>query len=592
MKIKSITDIRFLVVAIILSFFTGTLIEIGNRGATGSFFPISLSFFINILFISLFVFILFSALKLIWERERITSDEQLPKRLQHFFGSTRKSWIIRGLIIFLCWLPYMIMLFPGIIWFDTGQQISAFLGLPVWEHVGIAAGTIWDHHPFFDTYIFGLFALLGIKLGNLQIGLFILVILQNLAICATFAYLFGYLSSKFSVSKKLLATLFFCICLVPVLPILFCSLVKDTIHAVFFLPWMILYTEAVRSRLSAFTKPTFTIFFSALTLFSGLTTKTGAIIVVIATFSLIFTKTTTFRRSIGPLIATCYILTTSVIMPLVLYPILHIAPADTGQYFVLPLQMTGRWAKDHPGEATQEEINIINDFSIVPYSQMSERYSPFIADPVADFRLKNPELSADYLKVWLKQGIRHPKSYIDAFVALESSWFSIDRPYTETGVPTYSVYPHPPYENIDNRMDIPLTTDVNWSLLQDYVSPSTTARSSTVESLYSRFEHIPIVNILSYQSFWTWLIPMGCLLNILSRKRDKAHLFLLTFPYWLSLLSLYPGATAFYMRYMIGLIYIVPMLAVLLSPALERKDHLHFLPPRTHRRRNRSRAEN
>ena len=58
---------------------------------------------------------------------------------------------------------------------------------------------------------------------------------------------------------------------------------------------------------------------------------------------------------------------------------------------------------------------------------LAERYDPVAADPVKGFafyeRFTRQEYK-EYILVWVAQGVRHPDTYINALLAMESGWFS------------------------------------------------------------------------------------------------------------------------------------------------------------------------
>ena len=86
-------------------------------------------------------------------------DESVGKSskgfVKHFVGwfsfEHQKSWKSKmrdGMRIFMLWLPYILLLYPGIMYWDTGDQVAQFFGISVF---GQKPGQIWDHHPFFYT---------------------------------------------------------------------------------------------------------------------------------------------------------------------------------------------------------------------------------------------------------------------------------------------------------------------------------------------------------------------------------------------------------------------------------------------------------
>ena len=71
-------------------------------------------------------------------------ENKFVKTIGRIFDSKYSTiWI--AIIIFLCWLPFIIMLYPGTLANDTWGQLNQVLNL----HDG--AWTIGAHHPVFDT---------------------------------------------------------------------------------------------------------------------------------------------------------------------------------------------------------------------------------------------------------------------------------------------------------------------------------------------------------------------------------------------------------------------------------------------------------
>ena len=79
-----------------------------------------------------------------------------------------------GAIIYACWSPLLVLLFPGVIWWDTRQQLLQYNGLPN----ALSDGAITDHHPVLDTYLYGWFTDLGRALGSVDAGVYAFCLVQ------------------------------------------------------------------------------------------------------------------------------------------------------------------------------------------------------------------------------------------------------------------------------------------------------------------------------------------------------------------------------------------------------------------------------
>lgn len=190
-------------------------------------------------------------------------------------------------VMMLCWAPYAKLLHPGLIWYDTGDQIAQYFGYPALDQ---PAGVVSSHHPVLDTLIFGAAARAGETwLGGYQAGLSALIMAQAALMCVILSVSIVYLRHV-GAPLGAAACVFLFFALFPALPIFFMSLVKDSVHAVFFMPWLLMYVEACRSRLTALRSVPFAVGFALFGMLSALTTATGLYIVVLCVIGLPFLR--------------------------------------------------------------------------------------------------------------------------------------------------------------------------------------------------------------------------------------------------------------------------------------------------------------
>ena len=107
-----------------------------------------------------------------------------------------------------------------------------------------------------------------------------------------------------------------------------------------------------------------------------------------------------------------------------------IVPGGKREMLSIPFQMTARYVKEHPDDITEEESEVID--KMLYMETLAERYDPVSADPVKGFafyEIHNTSDYLDYIRVWFTQGCRHPGSYVNAFFAMESGWFSWTKYY-------------------------------------------------------------------------------------------------------------------------------------------------------------------
>lgn len=177
-------------------------------------------------------------------------------RFEHDF---RVNSLLRdALRMFVCWSPYIILMYPGILYWDTGDQLAQFFGMPVF---GQESGQIWDHHPFLDTYFYGSVIWLGHAIsGRYAVGLFMLSMLHAFLACLAASSMLTYFRKR-QLARKPLAVVTAVFCFFPVFPIMFSSIVKDTTNVIVFLIWLTMYLCLIDSRLARIAKPGYVVEF-------------------------------------------------------------------------------------------------------------------------------------------------------------------------------------------------------------------------------------------------------------------------------------------------------------------------------------------
>lgn len=80
--------------------------------------------------------------------------------------------------LFLCWLPYFLLLYPGTILWDTGTQLNQFFGYQ----------TLTNDSPYIQTFLIGFFVWIGSKIGSATLGVALYLLLQMLYMSLVAAY--------------------------------------------------------------------------------------------------------------------------------------------------------------------------------------------------------------------------------------------------------------------------------------------------------------------------------------------------------------------------------------------------------------------
>nr|WP_280924715.1 DUF6020 family protein [Bifidobacterium sp. ESL0745] len=412
-------------------------------------------------------------------------------------------------ILLCCWLPYIILLYPGVIHFDTGDQIAEYYGMPLY---GMNAGKIWDHHPFLDTYLYGWFASLGKALfDNYNIGMYIYALLQAVGFAFGIAWLLAYLG-KTNLNRRMLHGFAAFFCFFPVVSMCVMSIAKDTTSAMLFVPWAVMYCKLVDSKLELTRNPWFVAAFAIDGLLVALTKKLGLYIVVLCLLALVVGKfAAKFKAALVALAVVLFVIVDMAI-PKFAFQHINVVPGTPEAAFALPIQMMARAAHDHPDDISDADRAAVDNYLEYSWDKIGRDYDPWLAVPAIGWTVKGKVPISRFAKAWLDVGLRHPDSYVQGFFCLETGWMTFD---------AFSVSGQEIPKPVAVVM-LPMTTSdtaaYTYGVLQPHTPP--TEASETVKQLYRMVVDTPGINIPFFMALWTSVLP-GFVLYYLWRRRKE-----------------------------------------------------------------------
>ncbi len=369
-----------------------------------------------------------SLLVMRWFDNLIKNEKLFGEALSEY--DMKKNVIKTAGILFLCWLPYYILLFPGTGNGDTSRQIIMFFHERkdmLLDYSPNVADDVYitNMHPFFTTIIFGLFAKLGISVfGHIEVGVgiytFIQMTLYALVFGATLCY-FEKLGMKKGFKKVL--NIFVALC--PLFPLYSICMLKDTMFALTYLVLTLALFEIYRSKGEVLRKKSFVICLFADAMLFTLTKNQGVyFLIVILIVSMIVYR----RRFVGILVA--FGLPVIFFMGLwtpVILPAAKVAQGGKQEMLGALFQCTARYLVYYPEEVTEEEIKAID--GVLSYEEIPKLYSPQLQDPVK-FTFKQDSTSEDmknYFKAFFSMFKKHPLCYVDAIINNAFGFFDVSR---------------------------------------------------------------------------------------------------------------------------------------------------------------------
>ncbi|WP_418244665.1 hypothetical protein [Ellagibacter isourolithinifaciens] len=173
----------------------------------------------------------------------------VPKRLLAFACNHEKLTLFLALAI--AWLPYLVLFFPGIVMYDTTWELFQTQGSGALTmgraHLADTTAAFTDHKPLVHMLLIGLLFNLGKTICSQTLGIFLVTLLQYIAMAWSFAFLLKYCRTVSGLrGVQLVGLLFFA--LFPTFPMYAVSPFNDCIALAAFVVWAIYFAEAIRTK--------------------------------------------------------------------------------------------------------------------------------------------------------------------------------------------------------------------------------------------------------------------------------------------------------------------------------------------------------
>lgn len=348
-----------------------------------------------------------------------------------FFG--RHCLLVSAAVIALCWLPYLIIYFPGTLTWDGARSMNQF----------ITDAPLENHHPVLMNLLYAGLMTLGRTLYSDNLGLLLIVLLQYAACVAAFSLSVRQLVSMKAPRWLVIASLAF-FALYPGWGLFAQTAIKDTL---FFAVFCLFALSLLRLMASARPTPSAWAWAAAAGLALCFTRNNGVYIVLPSLLALaaLFGLGRAFPRRAGRrrartalgvavACAAAYLLAMNMA-----WPALGVNTKENKEMLSVPFQQTARVLLEHPGDVTDAERDAIA--AVLPYDELADLYLPDLADPVKE-SLKDEsgnlegEARDAYFRAWLSMGLRHPATYLRATLANTYAYFypwaivgpDVDRP--------------------------------------------------------------------------------------------------------------------------------------------------------------------
>ena len=483
--------------------------------------------------------------------ERASKHNPLSRLRLQFDG---KSIAVSAAIILVCWAPWIALQFPGAVNTDAVSQIYQYQSAAPTLYSGhLVDAEFVDHHPLFDTLLYGWFLQVGGMMGSQNAGLFLFALVQAVLSAWALAACCCYLV-RLGVPKafRLVTLAFFA--LVPLFPLYAATMVKDSTFSTAFAWWLLMYVEAFRTRGAALGRWKFAAFFALATLLCFVTKKTGIYVTVPGMVIMLFAYRTYWKQLLVDIAVPMALFLG--LVPAVVYPALGgVEPGGNEEVFGTMYQqvVTAVLADD---DLTAEERRAVD--TVLDLDAACAAYDPLITDGVKDERRYGTD-SGDYvefLKAYATIGLRHAGDYAWAICRLNGSFLAPGKAITYYHTPEVSQSVIERYENAN--------PDNPWRYELSKPEPPKAWAKAVHDAYMDAASSNPLLAVLLGRGLYGGWIPLICCLLAWARDRRYVLAFV---PIALSVAVLVVGPTSS-ARYVLPLFYCAPLLLGLLCNSL------------------------
>ncbi|MGN0183099.1 MAG: DUF6020 family protein [Candidatus Ornithomonoglobus sp.] len=402
------------------------------------------------------------------------------------FIMNKHPFIMPFIIMYICWIPYIIIKYPGSWNFDSLWQINMAFGYRPWT----------THHPPVSTLLIGGIVWLFAKIKDPNFGLFVYILIQSAFLAGVMAFSIlkmGEMKIK-NVYRWCMLVIF---ALLPVFPSYATSAYKDVWYCCFMLLYMFyLYRFAANEKVSVRNLICIAVWSLLVILF-----RSNGIYVVLPTAiaAVIIKLRTGFKSWAKALVI--------LMLPVIAGTLTHsfcvkglgFNGGNPAEAWSILVQQTGRLIRDYPEDVTEEDKANID--GIFDYETFATKYDPNLSDDLkGTYKGGTAQMHLNYLKTWLKGLKQHPHAYIQATMNTCYPAF-----YPDVNNSIYWVNSGS-YPNMDRP---PLNQNKPFKSVRD-----------KLERLLTKLDSVPVIGALSNPALYVWLLILF-ICDILKKKQYK-----------------------------------------------------------------------
>lgn len=414
-KLNNITEKRTKCISSIIAIIFSIIYILGyslNVYNDLSNFMFSFDVFIKNILKFIYYFILFfTSLTLLFN---YIKQQCFKDKKNRFFTDSKKSFFIVWCIIFIAWIPYLLMYFPGILTPDSISQLYQAHGL----------NEITNHHPIIHTFLIFIWTSIGVKFGSITAGVAFYSLFQMISMSAIFSYTIYYMAKKnINFYIRLISFVFFAF--FPINGIYSVTMWKDILFAGIVLLFIIQTFELITQKEYLNNRKNLIVLI-IISIGVALMRNNGYYAIILSYLSfIVFMKE--HRKKL--IVILLFVISSYSLYKGPLFSLLDIKPGSTREALSVPLQHIARVHKYNRDDLNQEEKTLIT--SLFNEIEIGDFYNPRLSDPVKnnfnDTYFENNKLF--FLKTWIKMSFRFPMQLVESYLSNSFGYWYPDTTY-------------------------------------------------------------------------------------------------------------------------------------------------------------------
>lgn len=434
-------------------------------------------------------------------------------------------WIVFGSVL-LVWIPYYLAFYPAVMSFDSLEQAKQMLGVSPYS----------NHHPMLHTLSLKMIYSIAKNFVVSEIAAFGIICAVQMILLALVFSLTIYWAYQKGIKRSILALVWAFYALLPYQGLHSVTLWKDVWFAgvvlVFVLMIFIYYYNYPKEKKG---KILLHVLITLLGCGVCLMRSNGyyAFLVFLIIIGVCeYKKSKYFILSLGLAFAAATLIKGPV------YDKFNIIPGDIVEELSIPIQNIG-FVVVEGKELTTEEYELLSN--VVNVEEIPNHYKKNISDPLKllirfeDNLEYLEENKVEYLKLWIKLGMRYPLSYLISWVNQTAGYW------------------HPEY-----------TQKVHFTKLSDNelgISRKSSVLEDMMEKWINGWIEVPLLGSLFCMGTYIWALFLISGYVIYRKKWDVLKIYSLAFGIWFTLLIASPTAYSF--RYLYAVIVSIPLLIMM-----------------------------